>query len=126
MQTLSYGFLKPQTGDTGAVFFPALETDIQKLNDHTHDGSNSAKLTAASSAVVTQAILAAAWVSLGGGMYRQAVTLAGSLLYDTVAIEMRLTATKHQAFLQVEKINATSYYVYINDNTLDVTAVYSS
>lgn len=46
MITLSYGYEKPQNGDTGDVFFPALERDIQRLNDHTHDGVNSPFISA--------------------------------------------------------------------------------
>lgn len=46
MITLSYGFEKPVNGDTGDVFFPALERDIQRLNDHTHDGVNSPFISA--------------------------------------------------------------------------------
>lgn len=42
MEILSYGYKKPVNGDTGDVFFPALEENIQKQNDHTHDGVNSA------------------------------------------------------------------------------------
>lgn len=42
MDVLSYGYKKPQDGDTGDVFFPAIEDNIQRVNDHTHDGVNSA------------------------------------------------------------------------------------
>ena len=56
MLTLSHGYEKPETGDKGSVFFPALEDNIQKLNDHNHNGLNSELLTAAASAAVTQTI----------------------------------------------------------------------
>jgi len=49
---------KPQNADTGDVWFPALELDIQKVNDHTHDGSDGAQL-----AVISQNILSAAWIA---------------------------------------------------------------
>ena len=39
--TLSNGYIKPEDGDTGAVWFDALEDNIQRVNDHNHDGSNS-------------------------------------------------------------------------------------
>lgn len=42
--TLSYGYVKPVTTDLGSVFFPAIEADIQQLNDHVHDGTTSAKI----------------------------------------------------------------------------------
>ena len=42
--TLSFGYVKPQTGDKGATNFNALEGNIDQLNAHKHDGSNSARV----------------------------------------------------------------------------------
>lgn len=125
MQTLSYGFLKPESGDKGNVFFPALESDIQQLNDHTHNGLNSAKLTAASSTAVTQNVSAAGWAS-SGGRYRQLVTLTGGLQYDEVAITIKDQVTKNPLLLSIERQSATTFYVYTIDNTLTLTIVYTS
>jgi hypothetical protein len=44
MITLSYGFKKPELKDLGPVVFPALEDNWQQVNDHDHDGLNSAKI----------------------------------------------------------------------------------
>lgn len=130
MITLSYGFEKPQTGDKGAVFFPALEGDIQKLNDHTHNGTNSSKLNASAITAVNQSVLSAAWVSLGGGYYRQLVTMPIGLtsnggVYESFGMEFINTATGERLLLSVVKASSTTYYVYINDNTIDLTVVYS-
>ncbi len=128
--TLSYGFQKPATGDKGSVFWPILESDIQKLNDHTHNGSNSAKITAASQVAVTQAVLAASWSSLGAGYYRQLVTLPASLTnnggtVDDFCLQFRNAANGRVMVLSSEKVSSTTYYVYINDSSLNVTAVYT-
>ena len=85
MITLSYGYLKPESGDKGNVFFPALEDDIQQLNDHTHDGITSAKLTSQSIIGVSDTILAAGWVLVSGGTYRQVVTTPPSVTFDDYA-----------------------------------------
>ena len=45
MQTLTYGFKKPQVTDKGPVVFPALEANWQQVNDHNHDGANSALIS---------------------------------------------------------------------------------
>lgn len=124
MQTLSYGYKKPQSGDNGSVFFPALEDNMQRLNDHNHDGVDSAILTTASLKVATQAISSASWSATSGGTYRQNVTISGGLNYDEISIELRDAATGHPLLLTVEKIDTSHYYVYVNDNTLDLTAVY--
>ena len=68
------------------MVFPALEADIQQLNDHNHDGANSAKLTSASLVSVPQTILAANWVSLGGGNYHQQVNMLPGYDYDQVTV----------------------------------------
>ena len=44
MIILSYGFKKPELKDLGPVVFPALEDNWQQVNDHDHDGLNSAKI----------------------------------------------------------------------------------
>lgn len=128
--TLSYGFVKPQTGDRGSVFFPDLEDDIQQLNDHSHNGTNSAKLTAAASAAVSQAISSASWSSLGAGMYRQTVTIPASLtgnggVYESFNIQFLNAANGRQLLLSREKVTSTTYYLFINDNSINVTAIYA-
>ena len=127
MQILSYLFKKPQTGDKGSVFFPALEQNFQQLNDHTHNGTNSAKLPGSSVTSVTQAVSSAGWLATSGGTYRQIVTLPGTMLFDDHAIIFRNQASpKKQLFLDVEKISSNTYYAYTNDNTVSVTAYYLS
>lgn len=122
MLTLSHGFLKPQTGDKGSVWFPALETNIQKLNDHTHNGTDSELLAATSINAGTTAILAANWVSLGGGNYRQLVTMPAGFSYDAgYSLSFHLTTGGHLIYPSVERVSATQIYVYINDNTQDLT-----
>ena len=121
MLILSYGYKKPEDNDTGAAFWDALAENIQKLNDHTHNGTNSALIP-----VQTQSISAGSWVATGTvGQYRQLVTLPGSLTYDNIAIEMRLS-TGERVYPNVEKVSSTTYYVYTNDNSVAFTAVYAS
>lgn len=125
MLTLSYGYKKPQSGDRGATLFTALQDNIQRLNDHTHNGSDSAPLPAQSIMGVSQSILAANWVTYGGptGFYRQQVTLPAGFDYDEVGISFRL-ASGDYIFPTVEKVSDTQYYIYTNNNTLDFQAIY--
>lgn len=124
MLTLSKGFLKPQNGvDSGAVFFSAMETNIQKLNDHTHDpvaANNSQQL-----AVNSQVIASGAWgaAPIGGGLYVQTVTMTSPFQYDTTDMWFRL-ATGDIIFPTIERASATTYKIYVNDNTLNLTAFY--
>ena len=125
MQTLTYGYLKPETGDKGSVWFPALEADIQQLNDHTHNGVNSSLIQSSSIIAVTQDILAANWVATTGGTYRQLVIMTGGLQYDNFMVNVRLTSTGHIIYPTIEKVSAATFYIYTNDNSLDYTLVYT-
>jgi len=123
--TLSYGFVKNVDGDKGNVIWDALETNAQSLNDHTHNGSNSARLTSSAVAATTQSISAAGW-AVSGSSYRQLVTLTGSLQYDDYQITFKHGTSKETMLLGVERAGATTYYVYCNDNTVTLTAFYVS
>lgn len=125
MLTLTYGYKKPQTNDKGPIVFPAMEGNIQQLNDHSHNGADSTLLTTASVVGINQTILSGAWALVANGIYKQTVTLPGSLLYDKIHISHHASSTGHLLYLTVEKVSANSYDVYINDNTLGLLAVYT-
>lgn len=116
---------KPADGDTGATFWDLLEALFDAFDNHTHNGTNSAQLTASSFTPTTQSISSASWASQGSGTYRQTVTLPGALTFDAISIEMR-TSAGVVIYPTIEKVTSTSYYVYVNDNTLNLTAVYSN
>lgn len=125
MITLFYGLKKPQPGDFGSTFFPALEANITQLDSHNHDGVNSPHITAGSLSWQQQSILAASWVAVGApGNYRQLVTMPGTLVFNTRIIFIRDAASGDYYDLTIEKNSANTYYVYINDNTINLTAYY--
>lgn len=112
MQTLSYGYKKPTNPDTGDVIFPALEGDIQQLNDHNHDGVNSAPL-----ATQQQSVLAANWAPSGTTpAYRQLLTVPVGLQYDTCQIWVR-RSTGEQVYPDIRRFSATQFYFYNANNT---------
>jgi hypothetical protein len=117
MLTLTYGYQLPETNDRGPTVFPALEDNIQQLNDHNHDGANSAKLTASAIEGFAQNVLAAGWVSQPEGLYRQLVTMPGAFDYDKISITVRLS-TGEYVVPTIEKVSATQFYIYTNDNTV--------
>lgn len=127
MNILTYLFKKPQTGDKGSVFWPALEDDIQQMNDHTHNGSDSAPLTSASVTAVLQTVTSAGWASQGGGTYRQLVTMPGTLVYNNYDIVIKNNdATRERLFLAIEKVSSNTFYVYCNDNSIGFIVHYVS
>lgn len=125
IQSLSYGYLKPQTGDQGTTLFTDLAANIQRLNDHSHNGTDSTLLTAASVTAITQTISSGSWSATSNGNYRQLVTLPGSLTYNAISITIK-DSSGDIVFPTIEKVSSTTYYVYTNDNSQSWTAVYTS
>ncbi len=123
MLTLSYGFQKPQTNDRGPVVFPALEANWQQVNDHDHDGVDSAPIQSSSIQKTTQSLLAVNWTLVSGGHYTQTVNLPGALQYDAVTLTFRVTSTGELVHPTVTKVSATQYAVAFDDNTLGLTVL---
>lgn len=123
METLSYGYKKPETGDKGEPLFEALAENIQKTNDHAHNGTDSSKLSSSSIDKLTQAIDKANWVVNGTG-YSQDITLIGALKLSEITIEFRDVLDNNIMYLDIQGLGEIAYKVFCNDNTKDITAIY--
>lgn len=123
--TLSFGYKRPDTGDKGSTFYPNLEDNITRLNGHTHDGVDSSQLTAGSVTAATKSVLAAAHTNDGNGNYSQVVSMPTGLQYDEHNVTFRNATTGDQLLLTVEKETATTFTVRINDNSFNLTALFS-
>jgi hypothetical protein len=124
VQTLTYGFKLPSTGDSGDALWTALEDNITRVDGHSHNGTDSPSLTAQSVVASTATITNVGWVASGAtGHYRQSVTLPAGFDFDTVQIGFRTTGGA-QIHPTVERISDTQYYVYTTDNTISYVAVY--
>ena len=126
MKILDYDYKQPEKGDKGSTFFPALEYNINRLAVHSHDYSDSGILTTSSTVNSTQEILKGLWVAVSGhtGLFKQTITLLGGLEYPKLGIFFKEKITKDMLVLTVNWVSDTSYDVYINDNALDITAIY--
>jgi hypothetical protein len=122
--TLSNGYIKPDTGDKGSSFFPALEANIQRVNDHTHNGTNSEKLPPTALTLETQAIVNTSWASVGNGLFSASVALPTNYLYDERQMFFRDTDDGAPYMLRYAKVDANNMTVFINDNTKNVTVYY--
>ena len=115
--TLTYGLKLPTAGDRGAPLFADLEGNINQLDSHNHNGTNSAKIAASSVDSSLVSVPAANWVSQGDGLYDQVVTIPAAFSYDEHKISVRIESTKEYIFPKVEKVAATQVRVWTNDNT---------
>lgn len=130
--TLSYGFVRPANGDRGTTFWDDLADDITQLNNHSHNGTDSAYLTPNSVSALSQDLAKASWVLVSNGIYSQSVTITGSGVYNNLAIVFRVKAINSSTtatvgdilLLSYTKTSATQYTVYCNDPELDLTVIY--
>lgn len=111
MQTLSTGVKKPEDNDRGAGasgFWDALELNCDFLD---------AALT-----IITQAVPGTGWVA-SGNFYRKVITMPTSpsaLLFGQCKISAYLNVDKHEIFPTMERISATSFYLYMPNDTTAV------
>ena len=124
MLTLTYGFKKPQSQDKGPVVFPALEQNIQQLNDHTHNGTDSAPLAPASTLAVTQVLTPAGWVATAiPGLFSRVVTAPAGINLNNVQMSFRLS--DGSVFLPtVRVLSSTQYELFINEPAETVSVVF--
>jgi hypothetical protein len=119
LEILSHGYEKPENSTTGAQWFPAMERNIQRMNDHTHDGLDGAQIGAN-----LQNVLAANWgADLGGTSFRQEVIMPNPLEFDTSRIEVR-RSTGEMVYPTIVKTAANKFYLYTNDNTAEYVVSY--
>lgn len=112
----------PETDDTGDLWFPAIEDNFSQLDAHSHNGTDSARLTP-----ITQVISSGSWASEGNSTWSQTITITSanaSLTVDGTSMEFRLS-NGSIIYPTVEKVTSTTYKIYINDNTQSLTALYT-
>lgn len=114
MIILSKGYKKPETGDFGDVWFPALEDNIDLMNSHTHNGVDGEKISGINLAASTLTVLAASFADQGDGYWRATVTVPGGGLVDNFVIAVKDPTTKEPIQLRMEKLSSTQFYIYTN------------
>jgi len=124
MLTLSYGFKKPQDGDLSNLWFDEISENMQKTNDHNHNGVNSSKLSTKDVNALTQSLPNTNWAP-SGAIYSQIVTIPGGELYDKYAIQFK-TSSGEIVFISPVKTSSTTYTIYSNDSTLGLVAYYTT
>lgn len=125
METLTYGFQKPSPNDPGSIVFPAMEQNIERLDNHNHNGLNSRKLEAASIAATTETIASASWVADSDGLFSQVVTLPAGYNYGTCSMKFRLPDGS-DIFPEIEREADNQYKIIFADNSTNVIALYAT
>ena len=112
LTTLTFGYEKPDSSVKGDVFWEALERNIQRMNDHNHDGATGSFISSS-----LEPVSADNWgADLGNSTYRQLITLPNERLFDDTRIEVR-KSTGEIVYADIVKVSATTFYLYTNDNS---------
>jgi hypothetical protein len=123
--TLSYGYIKNESGDRGSEFWPDLEFNIERINGHSHNGTDSALIPTSSIDTQVQTLLADDWEAVAGqtGTYKQTVTVPSGVNLDKHLPRFK-DANGNILLLSVDVLTTGTYDVYINDNTAVLQVAY--
>ena len=113
MIVLSNGYQLPEDGDLGDVWFDAIEANIQRLNDHSHNGVDSEKLSSSSIEAVSTTIDSGDF-NLVGSEYEYTLSLPALILVDTSNITFRDATTREPIHLRFEIFSVSQIIVYTN------------
>jgi hypothetical protein len=122
MLTLTYGRKRPDNGDKGAIWFPALYYNITRDDAHDHDGVDSASLSSANLARSQQTLLAANWVAQGNGLHKQTVTVPSGYSFDTAQMRFTIASGTESGAIThptAKRLTAATYDVFTNDSSVD-------
>jgi hypothetical protein len=127
MKTLSNGYKLPENKDKGSSFFPALEYDIQRINDHRHDGNDSTPLSTTSLERITVVISSANWQAVDAGQYRQLITTPAGIVQDNAQPVFKVNGGDHGGaviYPEIKWISETQYYISVNDPSISIKVIY--
>lgn len=115
---------KPDAGDNGYVWFPVLERNIDKINDHAHSGTDASKIR--STNILAEKVNLndiALWTADGVGRFYKEITIPNNANYADVFVMVK-NAAGDQMFLDVKAVsgNTKKCRIYSNDSTLSATA----
>jgi hypothetical protein len=124
VRTTPYGYRVPQTGDAAkgiGGWYESVEFDVDRLDNHNHDGTNSRLLSSTAIPTATVDVLAANWLP-DGPSYKQTVTMPASVPeVDNVSVRFKQTApvgpAGMNAMLSFKRLTATTVEIYCSDNT---------
>lgn len=131
MTTTTYGYRLPDSGDLSRGtngWFESYEFNVSRFDSHDHDGVNSSVLSLVNFPVYSSSILAANWTADGVG-YKQTITTPVAITeVNEHNLKFVFTAPGGQtgeiAYLGYDRLTATTFEVYCNDNTAAFTVYY--
>ena len=123
MEVLSYGFKRPNNLDRGSIFFDALRDNITLMNNHTHNGLNSAAIPVDSFAKFTASVTNSGWTANGDGTFKKTVTMPGSFVWTgthTQTYGVAGTYADQIIYPKMVKLTPTTFevHLFVNNQAL--------
>ena len=120
--TTPNGYKRPVAPDPGSVWMPEHEDNIDRLDSHSHNGTNSELLDpTVALQKPTASISAGSWVTVSGG-YEQTINAPATISEVNTAV-MKFVATAGIPAVGTV-IYPTVERVTVNDNTLAMTVYF--
>lgn len=127
MTITTYGYKNPDIGDRAkgtTGWMASYNFNVTRFDGHSHNGVDSALLTISSITALTQSISSASWGS-SGNTYKQTVTVPAAVVeINNVIVKFINGANGHIMPLHYVRLTATTYDLFCNDNTVNLTAAY--
>jgi hypothetical protein len=123
--TLSYGYIQPANNDPGSTWFPALNSNITQLNNHTHDGVTSAAISSryVQPGSVNIPSGAGNWTLVEAGKYSQSVTVPTGYNMVDYSITFYLS-TGEIVNPSITKTSNTTFTIFSLYNSVAYVAVF--
>jgi hypothetical protein len=119
-----YGIKKPESGDSGELVFDALGSNIDQQEAHTHDGTNSAKISAASISKSTVAVSSASWLTVTDKGWRKLITCPSGFNIESYLPIFR-TSDYRLINPTIERVTSTTFYMTQNiSSSLELTVIF--
>lgn len=129
MITTTMGYKKPQTGDRGSTYFPALEYNIDRQDSHKHDGTDGVQINPKDLNHQVTSISSASWAAVAGqaGTYSQTITMPTGYTMDLSLLQVWINGSPDDGariFPSIVKASSNTFTIYVNDNTLNLKVIY--
>lgn len=124
------GYIIPTDDDTGNSVFADLEVLLERISTHSHTGADSKSISLNFTKIPEEYIITThiIWTIVANGVYRALVTIRDTT--PTFDDNLRTMYYKIGAGdwiewnPRIERVTNTTFYVYSNDNTINLRAVY--
>lgn len=125
-QSHSYKYYKPSALDNGVEYAATIETFMEKMANHTHNGDTSSEivLSLEKQSINYVSGVDISWVPVADGIHKAIITMSNSNYDDNVRLFFTKIGGNWIPFNpKTEKINASTYYIYSNQPTQDLRVV---